>query len=322
MNKLLEKILKIFGIFILVIVVIGIFILIIHNNMLYAIRMYSVGNLTDINRKYEFSGIVQPKYYVEIYANKDLELLDINIENTQIVEDEKLFTLQQLNSKILDKNFFDIVSPNKAYDEKCMIINDNNEVKVNKKIYIDYISDMKQIKKGEIICRYCYYDENLYVETQVDRELFDYINNSKSDIKFKDNDTLLLEIVDYNEFPTKADMYLEVINASINVLVPFEEVKLNTYEEIKCDLVLSKDVFLSRGEITMGSSGVIYYVVEENTILGKQNVLIKQECEVCAINEYQIGLKFEIHKVNSRYVKGVVVLPTSKLEDGMRVRIK
>ncbi|QSX05885.1 hypothetical protein JYG23_14670 [Sedimentibacter sp. zth1] len=322
MNKLLEKFLKIFGIFILVIVVIGIFMLIVHNSTLYPVQVYSESKITNVNQLYEFNGVVKPKNYVEIYANRDLDLTDINVENTQIVEDKELFALKQSDDKVLDKSAFNVVSPNKGNDEECLIINENNKIQVNKKIYIDYISDTAQIKKGDMICRYCYYDENLCIEASVDKNLFNYMTDYQPDIKFKNNDTLLLEVVDYDEFPQYCDMFLEVKNAAINILVPFEEVNLNTYKEMKCDLVVNKEVLLPRGEIAINSSGVIYYVVEENTILGKQNVLIEQECEVCAINEYQIGLKFDMHKAYSVQVKGVVAFPTSKLEDGMRVRIK
>lgn len=322
MNKLLGKVLRGFGVFVFAIVIIGIFTLIIYNNTLYPVQISSYEEIKEIEHIYELNGTVTPKYFVEVYAQNDLTLENINIQNTQIVEEDNLFLIKSVDGTILDLNSLRLESPNSAYDLENLAVNDEKAIQTNKKIYIDYINENISIKKGDLILKYCYYDENLVVKSTINRDLYDYISQENPEIKFEGNKTLVLKIVDYEEFPNSFNVSLEVENALINVLVPFENVNMITTKKTECDLAVKKTLFLPNGQIALQSSGAIYYVIEEDTILGKQYVLVYQNGKIMGYNDTEVGLEFEMLKAYSCNIKGIVAYPTSNLKDGMRVRIK
>lgn len=321
MGKITEKILKAFGLFIIVIVLIGFFTLSIYRNTLCAVQCSSIGQEKTINSQYEFIGMVKPKNYIEIYAERDLTLVDTKIKNTQIVENEAMFTLQSKEGDVLDISAIKILSQNQE-DVEYIVINDNNELQVSKKICIDYITESTDIRVGELIARYYYYEENLIIESRIDRNLFNYIKTNKPEMKFKGNVTLSLSIDDYDEFTQYCLLNLKIQNAPDVILTPFETVTLVTDEKVDCDLVVSKSLFLSRGQIELDCTGVIYYITEVDTVFGKQYALAEQECIICGINDYDIGLKIDDKNSYSDMAKGVVFLPTTELKDGMKVRIK
>ncbi|QSX04962.1 hypothetical protein JYG23_09695 [Sedimentibacter sp. zth1] len=325
MSNILKKVIKLFSIFILIIFSLGVFIMIINNNRLYVVEASRVKTNDIIKEVNEFTGVIGPKYYIDIYANDELSLENVYIKSAQIVEDKSLFKLVTANN-IVDKNSITVKSENNNENIKDDIeniqINQSGEFSVSNKVYIDYISENVQLKKGELICRYCYYDTNVYVEANVSSDVLNKVVNQRPKIQFKNNNILQLKMVDYNEFQDYGQVYFDVEGLSQSTMKLYSNVELEIVKDTQCDTIVPKTAFLSYEGIKEGASGVIYIIVEEKTILGKQNVLYEQSCEISTVGKNELGISIDNWRVSPNDIKNVVKYPTSKLKMNMRVRVK
>lgn len=321
MSKTINKVLKIFSIFIFSIVVLGMFIVVIYKNTLQVVDKSPVKSNQVLQSCSSFEGIVKPKYFIEVYANDKIYISVPNVKKTQIIKDKELFRFLSDNN-FIDKSQLSVVSQN-LDDINNININEKSQLLIKDKIYIDYITDKTMLNKGDLLLRYCYYDKNIYIESKVNKLLFKDIVNDEGEIKVNGYSSVKLKLIDYNEYLSYNEIYLENEKQKSNILGLFNTIKLNLIKNIECEYSVRKSALLIYGELSVGSTGKVIAIVEKDTILGKQNVLYEQQCEITAIGKYNVGIKItDYDNVFVTGVNNIVSLPTSKLKMCMRVRVK
>ncbi len=207
--------------------------------------------------------------------------------------------------------------------ESSFKMDDDGACKISDKIYVEYISDKASLKEGETILRYRVYDNSsMQIKTMVDAKTYKSMPTTiyyGTDMWNMDAQTRLVGVKEfakgYEVSFEHDEKYLAGLGLNDNVILKFSI-------EDRFENVIPKSAIVPIGRIAVGSSGYVYIINQEESILGNVDVLSEKRVTIKAVGDENVAIEFDKNFYNRGKDIVIVNFIDSTLKDGMRVRVK
>ncbi len=207
--------------------------------------------------------------------------------------------------------------------ESSFKMDDDGACKISDKIYVEYISDKASLKEGETILRYrVYNNSSMQIKTMVDAKTYKSMPTTVyygTDMWNMDAQTRLVSVKEfakgYEVSFEHDEKYLAGIGLNDNVILKFSI-------EDRFENVIPKSAIVPIGRMAVGSSGYVYIINQEESILGNVDVLSEKRVTIKAVGDENVAIEFDKNFYNRGKDIVIVNFIDSTLKDGMRVRVK
>lgn len=200
---------------------------------------------------------------------------------------------------------------------------DDGSCKISDKIYVEYITDKISLREGETILRYRVYDSNsLQIMASVDAKTY----KSMPTVVYYGTDiwemNTTTRLISSKEFARGYELSFEYDPKFFAGLNLNDRIMLKFSIEDRFDNIIPKSAIVPIGRITAGSSGYVYIINQEESILGNVDVLSEKRVTIKAVGDENIAIEFDKNFYNRGKDIVIVNFIDATLKDGMRVRLK
>lgn len=207
--------------------------------------------------------------------------------------------------------------------ESSFKMEDDGSCKISDKIYIDYITDKVSLREGETILRYRVYDSNsLQIKASVDSKTY----KSMPTVVYYGTDiwemNTTTRLISSKEFARGYELSFEYDQKFFAGLNLNDRIMLKFSLEDRFDNIIPKSAIVPIGRIAVGSSGYVYIINQEESILGNVDVLSEKRVTIKAVGDENIAIEFDKNFYNRGKDIVIVNFIDATLKDGMRVRLK
>ncbi len=193
------------------------------------------------------------------------------------------------------------------------------------KIYVDYVTEKETIRKGETIMVYRIYDSEAFViKAVVDPETYARVSKAKDKVYYgKESSKIETKAIltAFKEYSKRYELFFmfspEDKTVTLNDNVYFSY----SYEE-QYPNVVPVSTIVPIGKLQVGAQGYVYLINEEDSILGKIDVLEEKRVKIIALGDDKAAIEFDKNTYLGMGEKRVVNYIDSTLKNGMRVRTK
>ncbi len=284
----------------------------------------------------------------EVYSNSDMEVYATKvyvIEGETVKKGQKIAVLggedlvNHLNENIKNiKDKMKLITNIKKdigdlYGDVITLNSDNKLIMdsygnciVSDRIYVDYITEKTTLRKGDIILKYhTYNNDAMSIKAVVDAKTYKNLkqigdkiyygaNKGKMDVK--------AALDGVKEFSKSYELSYKYQEADVGRLNLSDNVIFSFIAEEKGTNVIPKTAIVPIGKIEVGSSGFVYIVNTEDSILGNIDVLEEKKVTITAVGDETISIEFDKNFFTGYRDIFIVNHIDSTLKDGMRVKTR
>ncbi len=284
----------------------------------------------------------------EVYSNSDMEVYATKvyvIEGETVKKGQKIAVLggedlvNHLNENIKNiKDKMKLITNIKKdigdlYGDVITLNSDNKLIMdsygnciVSDRIYVDYITEKTTLRKGDIILKYhTYNNDAMSIKAVVDAKTYKNLkqigdkiyygaNKGKMDVK--------AALDGVKEFSKSYELSYKYQEADVGRLNLSDNVIFSFIAEEKGTNVIPKTAIVPIGKIEVGSSGFVYIVNTEDSILGNIDVLEEKKVTITAVGDETVSIEFDKNFFTGYRDIFIVNHIDSTLKDGMRVKTR
>ena len=207
--------------------------------------------------------------------------------------------------------------------ESSFKMDDDGACKISDKIYVEYVAEKASLREGETILRYRVYDNSsMQIKLMIDAKTYKSMPTTVyygTDMWNMNTTTKLIGVKEfakgYEVSFEHDEKYLAGLSLNDNVILKFSI-------EDRFENVIPKSAIVPIGRIAVGSSGYVYIISQEESILGDVDVLSEKRVTIKAVGNENVAIEFDKNFYNRGKDIVIVNFIDSTLKDGMRVRLK
>lgn len=207
--------------------------------------------------------------------------------------------------------------------ESSFKMDDDGACKISDKIYVEYVADKASLREGETILRYRVYDNSsMQIKLMIDAKTYKSMPTTVyygTDMWNMDTQTRLIGV---KEFAKGYEVSFEHDEKYLAGLSLNDSVILKFSIEDRFENVIPKSAIVPIGKMAVGSSGYVYIINQEESILGDVDVLSEKRVTIKAVGDENVAIEFDKNFYNRGKDIVIVNFIDSTLKDGMRVRLK
>ncbi|SHJ86240.1 hypothetical protein SAMN02745248_01141 [Hathewaya proteolytica DSM 3090] len=315
MSKVVHNIVKIFLIFVVIIVILGFLVLSVNKQMLMKVQISNIRQNDEVDCSVRLNGEVKPKYTFNVVASKDIEVEKSEGHNGEILEEGQLLMKLKNTGSGFSKDVVsvDLISKEKNVKNEFSLKN-TGECTVKHRVYLNFINENPFISAGDIIMTYSFYANNddLYIECSSKKG---QISEEKLKVATIDRQSADISII-------KKEQYLEhdifkFANKSESIMAINRNVDIEIKSSRQFRSAVPKTAFIQ--DPYKLNEGYLYVVNKTKSVLGDGYTLKKVECKkLYECDEFiDCGDVF----VMDNSTEGVVMYPTPDMKESQRVQI-
>jgi hypothetical protein len=207
--------------------------------------------------------------------------------------------------------------------ESSLKMEDDGSCKISDKIYVEYITNNVSLREGETILRYRVYDSSsLQIKVTVDAKTYKSMPTVVyygTDIWEMNTTTRLIKAKEFAKGYELSFEHDEKYYAGLSIN---DRVMLKFSIEDRFENIIPKSAIVPIGRIAVGSSGYVYIINKEESILGNVDVISEKRVTIKAVGDENVAIEFDKNFYNRGKDIVIVNFTDSTLKDGMRVRLK
>lgn len=219
------------------------------------------------------------------------------------------------------------------YDDIITISGDNNfaidnegNCTISQKIYVDYVTDKTSLRKDDIIMKYHIYSNDAFsIRAIVDSKTYKNLVKAGDKVYYGENminATSRAVLKESKEFSKKYELSYEILPEDIGKFTFNDNVVLTFSFEEGYANVIPKTAIVPIGKMAVGSSGYIYIINKEDSMLGNIDVLEEKRVTITAMGDETISIEFDKNTFLGMRDIFIVNYIDSTFKNGMRVKTR
>ncbi len=259
-------------------------------------------------------------------VKKGQKIADLGGDDLTIYFNEKIKSIKDMQKEIssLKKDINDLYGDTLSFNmESSFKLDEDGTCSIADKIYVDYITGNVSLREGETILRYRVYDTKaLQIKVSVDATTF----NSMPTVLYYGTDiwemNATTRLIKSKEFARGYELSFEHDEKYFAGLSLNDRVMMKYSVEDRFENIIPKSAIVAIGRLSVGSSGYVYIVNKEESILGNIDVISEKRVTIKAVGDENVAIEFDKNFYNRGKDIVIVNFIDSTLKDGMRVRLK
>lgn len=249
------------------------------------------------------------------------DLVNYLSENIKNIKDKMKF-ISDLKKDMGDL-YGDIIKIN---TDNNFIMDNAGSCTISEKIYVEYITDKTSLREGDVILKYHRYNnDTLSIKSVIDAKTYKSLKSIGDKVYYgasigKMDVKAVLDSV--KEFSKSYELTFKYQESDVGRLNLNDNVIFSFIAEERRENVIPKTAIVPIGKIDVGTSGYVYIINTEDSILGNIDILDEKKVTITAVGDETVSFEFEKDFFAGYKDIFIVNYIDSTLKDGMRVKTK